>query len=114
MKIFENPLLAKTVLKRMCRSKKKRIRKKWLKNSRNYRLVPDTSCYIFKDYVICHPAVAAKLRQFGGACDFPSPSPAFSLDLEPKWPAVPEWKVQTSWGFGFPAIPANVVNICTT
>ena len=64
--IIESPHLTADVLKKMCRSKKKRIRKKWLKNKKNYTTGPDTThVYQIKDSnsIMCHPIVAEKIRE---------------------------------------------------
>ena len=56
--------MVKNILIRMCRIKKRRIRKKWLKNPRNYRTVPDLQFLQFNDHIICHPVVAHTIRDF--------------------------------------------------
>ena len=48
LQIMEAPHLTKRMLKRMCRSKRKRIIKKWLKNPKNYWQGPDPAVYIIK------------------------------------------------------------------
>ncbi len=55
----------KCVLKRMCRSKKVRIRKKWLKSSRNYHDVPDPKFYNFgeRGTLICNRVGYELLKQ---------------------------------------------------
>jgi hypothetical protein len=47
--------LVKKKLTRMCRSKKRRVKKKWLGNDRNYTSIPDESIYMFGGTYICHP-----------------------------------------------------------
>ena len=49
-------------LTHMCKSKKKRIRKKWLKNPRNYRTVPFDGAYSVDGMILCHPSVASQIR----------------------------------------------------
>ena len=74
--IIDSPHLQKRVLKKMCRSKKKRIRKKWLKNPKNYKTVPDSNIYIIdmnylnlfpggrpEKTIVAHPEIAAILRK---------------------------------------------------
>ncbi len=52
----------KQVLTRMCRSKKKRIKKKWLKNPRNYRIGMEPACYRMEGKIITHPIIAERIR----------------------------------------------------
>lgn len=61
MRVFENPNLTKTI-QIYPRSKKRRIRKKWLKNPAKRKIVPDLNCYVIGNDVHCHPVVAAELR----------------------------------------------------
>ena len=68
MQIQENSILTDTVLIRMCRSKRKRIVKKWLKNKLNYKTVPSQQVLIFDSpiggkTIVCHPMHAARLRE---------------------------------------------------
>ena len=63
--LVESPLLVKRKLKRMCKSKKKRKIKKWLKNPKNYWMAPDPS-FIWdksKRMIICHPKIAEKIKK---------------------------------------------------
>lgn len=62
LQIIENSFLTKAVLIIICRSKKKRIHKKWLKNPKNYKTVPDDQVYMAGNRVFCHPMVARTLR----------------------------------------------------
>ena len=69
MPIQENSNLIDTVLIKMCRSKRKRIVSKWLKNNRNYKTVPSQEVLIFADprlgckVIVCHPVVAVRIKQ---------------------------------------------------
>jgi len=63
MKIITSSQLTVPVLKRMCKSKKRRIRKKWLANPRNYKQVPSKDMYMVGDLVICHPSVRAAFEE---------------------------------------------------
>ena len=68
MTIQENSYLTKQELIRMCRSKRKRIVKKWLKNERNYKTVPSQEVLMFQDpvrgkVIVCHPVVVIRIRQ---------------------------------------------------
>jgi hypothetical protein len=67
MQIIENHNLMKPVVLRWCRSKKRRIRKKWAKNPNNTVFIPDDGVYIAGDIrnmmLVCHPVIAAKLRE---------------------------------------------------
>lgn len=60
--IIENKVLTIKQLITMCRSKKKRIRKKWLKNMKNYRNIPDDKYYLSGNTIFCHPTIAETLR----------------------------------------------------
>lgn len=69
MKLQENSALTDTILIRMCRSKRKRIVKKWLKNKHNYKTVPSQQILVFADprlgckVIVCHPIMAARIRE---------------------------------------------------
>jgi hypothetical protein len=63
IRIIETPLLTQTVLARMCRSKKKRIIKKWTKNIGNYKTVANYTIYQTPYGDVCHPIVARALRE---------------------------------------------------
>jgi len=62
-KIVESLAMTEPKLIRMCRSKKRRIVKKWLGNPRNYKRVPRCDILIMGEMAICHPIVAARLRR---------------------------------------------------
>ena len=61
--IVENRFLTKKQLIAMCRSKKRRICKKWVKNLRNYRDIPDDQIYKSGNIIFCHPIMAYNLRK---------------------------------------------------
>lgn len=63
IRIIESPTLEIKKLKRMCRSKKKRIIKKWLKNPKNYHMVPDIHYYLLENEraLVCHPEIAKRI-----------------------------------------------------
>jgi len=69
MRLQENSALTDTVLIRVCRSKRKRIVKKWLKNEHNYKTVPSQHVYIFQDErlerktIVCHPVMAGRIKE---------------------------------------------------
>lgn len=69
MPVQENSALTDIILIRMCRSKRKRIVKKWLKNKNNYKTVPSQKVLIFADprlgqkIIVCHPMVAARIKE---------------------------------------------------
>ena len=63
LKVVESEWLSKKELVRMCRSKAKRVKKKWLRNPKNYRQVADLSIYQMGDKLICHPIIAAEIRR---------------------------------------------------
>ena len=43
---------------RFPRSKKKRIKKKWAKQDKNYKYFPQENYYIIGNKIICHPIIA--------------------------------------------------------
>lgn len=57
------PHMADFMQVRFPRSKKKRIRKKWAKDSRNYRYVPWRKAYQLGDTVFAHPAMIESIRK---------------------------------------------------
>lgn len=62
IRIIETPL-TKTALRKMCRSRKQRVIKKWKKNPRNYTTIPDLeTIYISPFGYICHPVTAKNIR----------------------------------------------------
>lgn len=62
LKLLTNSLLTEKKLKRMCRSKRKRIIKKWLKNPKNYKIVPEAKVYLIRgNSIICHPEIAQSI-----------------------------------------------------
>lgn len=63
MNVIESEFMVEKVLKRMCRSKRKRIKKKWLKNPKNYFTRPSKDVTVIKGRIIvCHPSIAAFVR----------------------------------------------------
>jgi len=63
MKIIECLTMTITKQIRFPRSKKKRIRIKWAKNSNNLRIEPDSNSLIMGDTIFCHPTVARAIRR---------------------------------------------------
>lgn len=63
LQIYENHYLTKSKQIKFPVSKKKRIRKKWTKNLKNWMSWPDPNYYRVGDQVFCHPAMAGVLRQ---------------------------------------------------
>ena len=63
LNVYSSDNYLKSELKGMCRSKKKRIRKKWLKNSRNYITVPDRSFYQTPLGIFCHTIMVPELQR---------------------------------------------------
>ena len=65
LKIIEDTNLGSRVQVRFPRSKRKRIRRKWSKDQRNYVFKPDTAFYtnIKGGYIICHPSMADEIRR---------------------------------------------------
>jgi len=62
--IEDSHLLSKTQV-RFPRSKKKRIRKKWAKQERNFSYRPSKEIYPMGDTILCHPIMAQKIRKLG-------------------------------------------------
>ena len=69
-RIMTNPLHCKQVMVRHCRSKKHRIKKKWMKNSKNWSQVPDDSIYRMPGNVlVMHPITKEKVvKLFQSGC----------------------------------------------
>lgn len=63
LKVFESVRLTKSKQVRFPISKKKRIRKKWTKNLKNWIVYPDPNYYRFGNQIFCHPSMAVILRQ---------------------------------------------------
>jgi hypothetical protein len=63
VQIIENPQLILRTQFRFPRSKKKRIRKKWSKNTNNYKSEPDPNCYKIGNIIYCHPWVARIMKE---------------------------------------------------
>lgn len=62
--IYLNPNLVKRKLKKICRTHKRRIVKKWLKNPRNYSFIPDDGVYAeMAGRLFMHPATFEKLLE---------------------------------------------------
>jgi len=63
LKIIENPHITMSKQFRFPRCKSKRIAKKYKKQTKNFKMVPDTiTVYRIGMNIICHPALAARLR----------------------------------------------------
>ena len=63
LNIYVDKYLVRKAIKKWCRSKKKRIRKKWAKNPKNYWIVPDTENIIMiGDTAFCHPILWDKIK----------------------------------------------------
>lgn len=62
-KIIESRWLTKRIQFRFPRTRKKRMMKKWLRNSRNFRDVPSLDIYQTPFGVVCHPEMAKSLRR---------------------------------------------------
>ena len=55
--IYLSPYLTDRVIDKMCRSKKKRQVRKWLKNDKHYKSVPSKKVLMMKDRIIIHPNI---------------------------------------------------------
>lgn len=62
MQIIESTSLTTTTQFRFPKSKRRRIRKKWSKNPKNFRTVPRTDFFLYNGAIICHPKMARRLR----------------------------------------------------
>jgi hypothetical protein len=63
-RILTNPLLCKRVILHMCRSKKRRIIKKWRKNPKNYINLPDDNIYRLPgNILIMHPKMKYRVME---------------------------------------------------
>lgn len=62
MIIIESPHLTTATQFRFPKSKRRRIRKKWSKNPKNFRTLPDQNFYQYDNKIICHPIMARRLR----------------------------------------------------
>lgn len=61
--IRTSPMMADRVQVRFPRSKKRRIRRKWAKDPRNYRTVPSDEVWIVEGILVMHPAKLAQIRR---------------------------------------------------
>ena len=63
-KIIESDLLVDRILKKRCRSKKRRIVKKWNKNPKNWGSKPSELIYRMSgNILVAHPVVVAKIKE---------------------------------------------------
>lgn len=64
-RVQTSPCIVKKRLIKMCKSKKKRIRKKWLKNDKNYSgFEPDTETVMrIGDTLIMHPKLLERIKK---------------------------------------------------
>ena len=64
IRIIPSSFLTEKKLIKMCRSKKKRIIKKWLKNPKHYKIVPKSEIIYDKprNAIYCHPEIVNKIR----------------------------------------------------
>jgi len=63
IKVFVDPHLQDRIQFRFPRSKKKRIRKKWAKQERNYKRIPSKSIYKIGDAIYVHPILYEQLKK---------------------------------------------------
>ena len=61
-KIFSDPNVTQKVIKKWCRSKKKRIRKKWANNPKNYHVVPG-GAIVFGNNILVHPSSYEQIKK---------------------------------------------------
>lgn len=60
---FEDPYMRDWQQVRFPRSKKRRMRKKWAKQRRNFGFAPSPRIYRIGDTIIGHPEVIAKIKR---------------------------------------------------
>ena len=63
IKVIVNENMADWKQVKFPRSKKRRIRKKWAKDRKNYRLIPWETVYQMGDTVVMHPMMLARLKK---------------------------------------------------
>ncbi len=61
-KIIESSTLVIKYQYRFPKSKRRRIRKKWKKDLKNWRTKADPQYYFLNNQIICHPVMTEKLR----------------------------------------------------
>jgi len=61
-KIIDSFAMRDKIQFRFPRSKKKRIRKKWAKQNKNYKFIPKQEMLIMGNQIICHPIIAQQIR----------------------------------------------------
>lgn len=61
-RIIESWIMVERKQRRFPRSKKRRIRRKWARQEKNWVTVPMTEIYRIGDNIFCHPAIAQKIR----------------------------------------------------
>lgn len=62
MNIIKSPHLVKRVQFRFPKSKRRRIRKKWAKQSKNFKTIPLDEIYRMGNSFVMHPRMAERLR----------------------------------------------------
>jgi len=72
MTVYQDKNLTKRVQYRFPKSKRRRIRKKWSKDSKNWRIVPDDTIYIMGNRAICHPKMLIELKNHSKIITQPS------------------------------------------
>lgn len=62
--VYINKNITMKILTKMCRSKKKRIRKKWLKNEKNYHIGPSKKIIELRGVgIIIHPIMKPNIMK---------------------------------------------------
>jgi hypothetical protein len=63
MTFISSANLTKRVQYRFPKSKRRRVRKKWKNDPKNWRTMPDDKIYIMGNRAICHPLTLRKLNE---------------------------------------------------
>ena len=63
LRIVTEPTLSKRVQVKFPKSKKRRMRKKWAKDQKNWKTVPLDTIYQMGNTLIMHPAMAERFRK---------------------------------------------------
>ena len=63
LRLVSNPQMCDHKQVRFPRSKKRRIRRKWAKNQKNWKDIPQSNYYICNGSIIAHPEIIEQLKE---------------------------------------------------
>ena len=63
LRIVTDSMMSKRIQFRFPRSKKRRMRKKWTKNQKNWKTIPLDTIYRMGDTLIMHPMMTERLKK---------------------------------------------------